>query len=165
MFSCRTPTSDEINIVRYSFHQLNEAFPAWTWYHKDPYDLLRFAYYEGCSNPIMSKVAPYAVGMSLVSKHFFQWVMIQVDRSWHYGVIDPIFKDPIDLAGLKNGQYYRLEAGEESPTQGELILLSLEMIILHTKWRQLKGSDAHIPDGNLSEIREAVFSASIGLEA
>ncbi len=156
----REPTSNEISTISSKLKKLNETFYVWSEYHHDPRHLLEFAYYEGCNEPIMAEVAPYVVGETLVNKYSFKWVMIQSGDFWHYGVIHPLFEQPIDLIELKNGEWYRPEPDDEPEDNGRTTFLSLDIIILALKWRQLKGYGASIPNGSLSKLEQEVARAS-----
>ena len=61
--------------------ELRCIFSVWSGQYEDEYDLLDFAYYEGCCEPIMAIAAPYVMGKSLVKKFNFRWIMVAANNS------------------------------------------------------------------------------------
>jgi hypothetical protein len=98
------------------------------------YDLMGFAYYEGCGHrweccrEILAEAAPFALGRELVAKHGFRWVMIRSGRSWGYGVEHPALDRPIDLDSLEDGPWNE-EEYDQPPCPGRMTHDSLETIV------------------------------------
>lgn len=90
MANFRKPTPEEMSVVARQLAELRRVFAVWSDHYDDEFDLLWFAYYEGCDEPVMASAAPYAVGNSLVKKDGFRWVMVQAGDSWHHGVAHPL---------------------------------------------------------------------------
>lgn len=158
----REATPDEMKLVDLYLAELRHTFTVWSKnYEEDEYNLLSFAYYEGCCEPIMATAAPYVVGNSLVKKAGFQWVMVQSNNAWHHGVFHSALSEPINLLTLENGDWYRPEPDDEPPEPGEVTLASHDVIGLIVKWKQSKGCEAPIPKGSYSKLKKQVARAQI----
>jgi hypothetical protein len=114
--------------------RLRDHFHGWPCPEGNEYDLMQFAYYEGCGHrweccrEILSEAAPFALGQELVANHEFRWVMIRAGRSSRYGVEHPVLDRPIDLASLEDGSWNE-EEYDQLPSPGKMTLDSIETIV------------------------------------
>ena len=161
MTDFREPTREEMSVVTRQLAELRRVFAVWSDNYDDEFDLLWFAYYEGCDEAVMASAAPYAVGNSLVKKDDFRWVMVPADDSWHHGVANPLLAEPIDLLALEGGSWYRPEADDEPPRPGEAALDSRDFIKLAVEWRRVAGTDAPLPKGSFFAVEQQVARARV----
>lgn len=163
MIKYRELTTQENEVIEKYLLQLRQVFKAWSDDYKDEYDLLCFAYYEGCHEEIMEESAPYVVGNSLVEFMGFQWVMVEFSNSWHYGVCHRDIETPIDLLTLREGYWYRPENEDQDdpPCAGEIILRSRDTISLFLRWVRAYEANILFPKRTLREIEEMVSRKEI----
>jgi len=108
----RPLTDDDRAIIDTAFRELREHFHEWADDYESEHELIGFAVYEGFSgsehcSAVMEKAAPFAVGKELVENDGFQWVMLEVNGDWHYAVLHPAIRTPIDLETLSTGMWIR----------------------------------------------------------
>ena len=162
MTGFREPTQEEMSVVAWRLAELRRVFAVWSDnYDDDEFDLLWFAFYEDCDEPVMASAAPYAVGNSLVKKDGFRWVMVPSGGSWHHGVAHPLLAEPIDLLALEGDGWYRPEVDDEPPRPGEAALDSRDFIKLAVEWRRVAGADTPLPKGSFFEVEQQVARARV----
>ena len=153
MTAARDPTDAELAIIDRHLAELRKVFAVWSEYD-DEYELICFAIYEGCEEPVMESAAPFACGRSLVRHQGFRWTMIQVGDAWHFGVTHPWLPEPIDLECLGTSSWNR-EIYDQPLSPGEITTDACAVIKLAIAWKQHAGADAPIPD-DLAELEEKV---------
>lgn len=162
MTGLREPTAEEMSIVDQRLAELRREFPgpSWSDSYEDEYDLLGFAYYEGCDRTgalaVMVSAVPYAVGKSLVRRHGFSWVMVRAGESWHHGVVHPLLREPIDLMTLEDGAWYRPYTDDEPPRPGETTWYSHDFIEMVVMWKRVAGVEAPVPEGDPNQIYKQI---------
>jgi hypothetical protein len=113
-------SEEEIHIDR-TLARLRAHFHQWS-YIESPHELVDFAFYEGCGSTeccgaSLSLAAPLALGMELVQKHDFKWVMVRFENGWDYAVMHVKKGLLVDLEALEDGQWLTEEIGFESAGQ------------------------------------------------
>ena len=136
--SIRDRTAPEEAHAADVFRRVREHYREWCGPNSEgyEYDLVAFAYYEGCHRrdeccrALLTEAAPLALGQELVARHGFRWVMLGVGDTWRYGVTHPALSDPIDLLSLEDGSWneFEYDPGSE-PTVGRMTHDSLETIV------------------------------------
>ncbi len=116
------PNDQELEHIVMQNLRLSRTFSNWSF--DSPFDLLSFAVYEGCDEPVMRIAAPYAVGHELVKSYGFRWVMLEDSGDRRVGVMHEKLDEPVDLHRL-TGDESREEASRHLKTPGAIGVLSL----------------------------------------
>jgi len=106
----RSLTSAEEAAIEEVLRKLREHFHEWQGYEGHEWELVGFAYYEGCGGSndcgqILVEASPIALGKELVAKHGFRWAMLRSGQSWKYAVEHAALGRPIDLQSLQDGSW------------------------------------------------------------
>ena len=125
--------------------KLREHFHEWPCYEVSEWELVGFAYYEGCGGSdhcgqILVEASPIALGKELVAKHGFLWAMLRSGQSWKYAVVHPDLDRPIDLHALEDGSWNE-EEYDEPPDPGKMTHDSLDTIVRRVESVIRRGRD------------------------
>ena len=137
------------------FNALYTEFHMWSSYHGEPWDLLRFADYEGVGGNLIENLltysAPFAVGDHLNKKCNFEWCKLVEDEFEQWGVLHPLLSEPISFEALLEGKWNR-EDYEEPESNWVVVVDSAYYIKLVLRWKKSYGDSKPLPGINTDEL-------------